>query len=253
VIDVSLDRAFVLPIYYDMLPDLAPDHALFLDMDGTLLDFAPTPAEVIVPPGLPALLADLAAQREGAMAILSGRTMADIDGVTGTVLPAGAEHGFLCRDAAGVIHRPITISANRPEWRAALHDAAVRMPGVAIEEKTYTLVAHFRRAPEHGPALRMLIEHFIEGEPDIEILPANMAWEIRPVGAGKGRALDWFMQQAPFRGRVPVFVGDDTTDEAAIDAANARGGIGLHVHRDFDGTTASVRAWLARAVKGVLR
>jgi len=238
----------LLPIYYDMLPDLTSGHALFLDMDGTLLDFAPTPAQVVVPRDLPALLADLAAQRDGALAILSGRTMADIDRVTGTRLPAGAEHGFLCRDASGIVHQPITTSANRPTWRAALHDAAARMQGVAIEEKTYTLVAHFRRAPEHGPALRALIEDLIAGQPGIEILPANMAWEIRPAGAGKGRALKWFMGQAPFAGRVPVFVGDDTTDEAAIEAANALGGIGLHVHRDFDGTTASVRAWLARAV-----
>ncbi|MCW8306193.1 trehalose-phosphatase [Acidiphilium sp. PA] len=231
-----------------MLPNLMPTHALFLDLDGTLLDFAPTPAEVVVPAGLPALLTSLAAARNGALAILSGRTMADIDSVTGTAFPAGAEHGFVCRDSAGVIHQPITTTANRPAWRQALHDAAAAMPGVAIEEKRYTLVAHFRRAPEHGPALRTLIDRLIEGVPDIDVLPANMAWEIRPVGADKGRALEWFMQQTPFAGRVPVFVGDDTTDEAAIAAARAQGGIGLHVHRDFDGTTNAVRAWLARAV-----
>jgi trehalose 6-phosphate phosphatase len=131
-----------------------PTHALFLDLDGTLLDFAPTPAEVVVPDGLPALLAALASARNGALAILSGRTMDDIDGVTGAPFPAGAEHGFVCRDSAGVIHQPITTTANRPAWRQALDDAAATMPGVAIEQKRYTLVAHLRRGAAACPARR---------------------------------------------------------------------------------------------------
>lgn len=233
-----------------MQPVLTPQHALFLDLDGTLLDFAPTPAEVVVPAGLPAMLTALSAQRDHALAILSGRTLTDIDGVVTGMLPAGAEHGFVLRDADGVIYRPVATTANRPEWLAALEQAAARMPGVNIEVKTYTLVAHFRRAPEHGPALRSLIEGLAAADPAVEILPANMAWEIRPIGAGKGFALDWFMARAPFAGKIPVFVGDDTTDEAAITAARAHGGIGLHVHRDFDGTTASVRTWLTHSLPG---
>jgi trehalose 6-phosphate phosphatase len=236
-----------------MLPNLTPNHALFLDMDGTLLDFAPTPDTVVVPERLPQLLTDLSAGLGGALAMLSGRTMADIDLITGVKFPAGAEHGFVCRDSMGVVRQPVATTANRPAWRAALLDAAAAMPGVGIEEKRFTLVAHFRRAPERGPELRRLVDGLISGEPDIEVLPANMAWEIRPVGAGKGHALEWFMHQAPFAGRVPVFVGDDTTDEAAIAAADALGGVGLHVHRDFDGTTGSVLRWLERAVDGMRR
>jgi trehalose 6-phosphate phosphatase len=230
-----------------MLPNLTPNHALFLDLDGTLLDFAPTPAEVVVPDGLGHLLDDLSTGLGGALAMLSGRTIEDIDLVTGTRFPAGAEHGFVCRDGDGVIHQPIETTANRPAWRQALQAAAAAMPGVAIEEKRFTLVAHFRRAPESGPALRRLVDELVAGVPEVEVLTANMAWEIRPVGADKGRALAWFMQAAPFAGRMPVFIGDDTTDEAAITAADALGGVGLHVHRDFDGTTASVRRWLERA------
>lgn len=230
-----------------MIPCLARDRALFLDLDGTLLDFAPTPAEVRPPVGLSTLLDELAAMRGGALAILSGRTLADIDRLTGTILPAGAEHGFVLRDNAGTIHKPIAATANRPEWRAALDSAAASMPGVVIEPKSSSLVAHFRRAPEHGARLRALVEGLIGEVPEIELLPANMAWEIRPRGAGKGRALEWFMARPPFAGRLPVFVGDDTTDEEAIAAAQALGGDGLHVHRDFDGTTRAVLAWLAAA------
>lgn len=234
-----------LPICSDMQPNLSADHALFLDLDGTLLDFAPTPAEVVVPTGLHNMLARHVEARDGALAILSGRTLADIDVVTGSVLPAGAEHGFVLRDATGLIHSPVKATANRTEWRKALETAAMTMPGVVIELKTATLVAHFRRAPERGDALRRLCESLIADAPEIEMLAAHMAWEIRPKGAGKGHALEWFMQHAPFAGRIPVFVGDDTTDEEAIDAAKRLGGIGLHVHRDFDGKTQAVRDWLA--------
>lgn len=227
-----------------MKPALTHRHALFLDLDGTLLDLALTPADVEVPPGLGSLLTGLAAQRNGALAILSGRTLVDIDAVTGAILPAGAEHGFLLRDATGTITRPVAQSANRPEWRAALEQAALAMPGVAIELKTYTLVAHFRQAPERGPELRAMIEAMITGDPSVELLGAHMAWEIRPKGAGKGSALHWFMRHRPFADKIPVFVGDDVTDEAAIDAAKALGGIGLHVARDFGGETKTVRAWL---------
>lgn len=230
-----------------MTPILTPEHALFLDLDGTLLDFAPTPEEVIVPEGLDRLLQDLSGQRGGALAILSGRPLADIDRITGYRFPAGAEHGYTIRTADGSVRQPVRATANRDGWRAALDEAAKACPGVRIEPKDSTLVAHFRRAPEAGPGLRRLIEELIAGAPDIELLPASMAWEIRPRGVGKGHALDWFMQQTPFVGRRPVFIGDDTTDEEAIAAAIAHGGLGLHVHRDFDGTPAAVLAWLRSA------
>lgn len=233
-----------MPIYGTMTQSLMSEHALFLDLDGTLLNFAATPEDVIIPEGLETLLMGLSRQREGALAILSGRRLGQIDDVTGHKFPAGAEHGFIIRDADGTIHEPVPTSANRKPWRAALEDAAARHPGVRIEPKTSGLVVHFRQAPDAGPELRRRIAALIADAPEIEVLPANMAWEIRPRGVGKGRALEWFMDRPPFAGRKPVFVGDDTTDEEAILAANALGGRGLHVHRDFDGTPEAVLAWL---------
>jgi trehalose 6-phosphate phosphatase len=91
-----------------------------------------------------------------------------------------------------------------------------------------------------------MIETMIAEVPGTELLAAHMAWEIRPRGAGKGQALRWFMEQPPFAGRKPFFVGDDITDEEAIEAANALGGTGLHVAQDFQGSTAAVRAYLAQ-------
>ncbi|HQT60476.1 MAG TPA: trehalose-phosphatase [Acidiphilium sp.] len=231
-----------------MQPILTRDHALFLDLDGTLLEFAPTAEEVAVPEGLASMLRGLAAQRDGALAILSGRSLAQIDAVTGAPFPAGAEHGFVLRDAAGVIHHPLHETANRAAWRAALEAAAAAHPGVRIEAKSASLVAHFRAAPAAGTALREMIGAMIAASPEVELLAANMAWEIRPRGAGKGRALEWFMARPPFAGRVPVFVGDDVTDEEAIAAAAAQGGHGLHVHRDFGGRPGAVLAWLGSAL-----
>lgn len=236
-----------------MPPDISERHALFLDLDGTLLDFAASPAEVETPPGLPKLLADLAAGRDGALAILSGRTLADIDRVVAregaAPLPAGAEHGMVLREPSGAVHHRDLGNGNRPEWRHALERAVDRRGGW-IEQKSRSLVAHFRAAPDLGPDLRALIERLIGDDETVEILPAHMAWEIRPRGVGKDHALEWFMARDPFRGRMPLFVGDDVTDEAAIEAADRLGGIGLHVARDFDGTTASVRRWLAAQAPG---
>lgn len=232
-----------------MLTKLPDDCAVFLDLDGTLVDIAPTPAEVVVPPGLPELLRGLSEQRRGALAILSGRKLADIDAITGGHLAAGAEHGIVLRDSAGRLHETAGPLPQLEAWRAVLEETARGMPGVVIEPKRFTVVAHYRLAPEQGPVLRELIETMISGVPGTELLAAHMAWEIRPRGAGKGRALRWFMDQPHFAGFRPFFVGDDTTDEEAIEAAKLLGGIGLHVARDFDGSTAAVRAFLARSLE----
>ena len=232
-----------------MKPDLSAGYAVFLDLDGTLVDLAPTPADVRVVAGLPALLRRLSRQCDGALAILSGRKLADIDAITRDHFPAGAEHGIVLRDAAGILHQTL---ADLPQLGALgdqLEVLARQMPGVLIEAKQHTVVAHYRLAPDFGPVLHEMINTMLAEAPGAELLAAHMAWEIRPRGAGKGQALRWFMEQKPFAGRKPFFVGDDTTDEEAIAAADALGGAGLHVARDFHGSTAEVRAYLAQFVK----
>jgi trehalose 6-phosphate phosphatase len=234
-----------------MKPDLSTGYAVFLDLDGTLVDLAPTPADIRVAADLPRLLRRLAAQCGGALAILSGRKLDDIDAITRESLPAGAEHGIVLRDAEGVLHQSLADLPQMGLWRRELEVLAREMPGVLIESKRHTVVAHYRQAPDFGPVLREMMETMIAGAPGTELLAAHMAWEIRPRGAGKGQALRWFMDRPPFAGRKPFFVGDDVTDEEAIEAANALGGVGLHVARDFNGSTAEVRAYLAQSLDSI--
>ena len=118
-----------------------------------------------------------------------------------------------------------------------------------LERKPHGLALHYRAAPEHGAALRRALEALLAGHgAQFGLLPAHMAFEIRPRLATKARAVAALMAQAPFAGRFPVFVGDDATDEEGMEAVRRRGGIGLHVGRDFRGGPAEVRAWLARAL-----
>ncbi len=227
-----------------MPPALHPGNALFLDIDGTLIDLAARPHDVIVPPALPGTLRDIQTRLNGALAVLSGRPMADIDALLKPGLPAGAEHGAVLRDAAG--HTIIT--AKRPalydKFRAILADAARARPGVLIEEKTYSLAIHYRQVPQYETELRALAAELVKGDDTAVLLPAHMAIEIKPRGGNKGDALKWFMATPHFAGRLPVFIGDDVTDEPAIEAASQAGGAGLHVARDFGGQTAAVRSWL---------
>ena len=228
------------------LPRIGPEHAVFLDIDGTLIDLAPTPDAVVVPPELPGTLRALRARLGGAVAVISGRKMADIDRLIGPDFAAAAEHGGILRNAAGVV----TYTARRPakydEWLAILQAGAADMPGVLVEVKQFNLVVHYRLAPEREAQVRRLVEALVAGADDVTLLPAHCAWELKAKGGDKGAALAALMRQPPFMGRVPIFVGDDVTDEPAMAQADALGGAGLHVGRDFAGETRAVREWLAR-------
>ena len=227
-------------------PKLTPGHALFLDIDGTLIDLAATPEGVCVPPGLPATLRTVRARLGGALALLSGRRLADIDHLLGPGLACAAEHGAILRDAAG----RVTLTAHRPaaydHWLSVLRRETRHMAGVLVEEKQFSLAVHYRQAPEHEPALGRLVERLIGQSEDAVMLLAHSAFELRPRGGNnKGEALAAFMAAQPFLGRIPVFVGDDVTDEPAIRKAAEQGGAGLHVAQDFNGSTQRVRDWLA--------
>jgi trehalose 6-phosphate phosphatase len=225
-------------------PKLTPNHALFLDLDGTVIDIAVTPDAVIIPPGLPETLTRLQHALGGALAILSGRKLADIDRLAGKNLACAAEHGAILRDAAGNITRTTSRPAAYESWLKTLNQYAAAMPGIMIEEKDISLVIHYRRVPEHEAELRRLAEQLVSASEDAVLLPAHCAFELKPSGGNKGDALAIFMAQPPFAGRPPIFIGDDVTDEPAIRKAIDLGGAGLHVARDFGGNPAAVRAWL---------
>jgi trehalose 6-phosphate phosphatase len=228
--------------------DLPPMHraAFLLDVDGTLLDFAATPLAVVVPADLPATLRALKGRVGGALGIISGRPVEQVAALFGDIPQAIAgEHGGAVRHAPdGAVERP-ALAAAPPEWLAEAERMAVAHPGTLLEHKARGFVLHYRNAPAAGQPLHDALAVMLAHSPYFALLPAHMAWEVRPRGTDKGMAVTAIMERPPFAGRVPVFVGDDVTDEDAVRAAQAIGGIGLMVADAF-GDPAGVRAWLRR-------
>ena len=218
--------------------------ALLLDLDGTLLDIAPTPDAVVVPPDLPASLHTLRTRLDGALAVISGRSVEQIEALLpDAVTVIAGEHGGAFRFAPGVpLERP-NLPAPPDAWFAAGARIAAAHPGALFERKSHGFVLHYRAVPEHGPALREAMAALVENSDRFAMTAAHMAWELRPKGADKGIAVRTLMAHAPFAGRLPIFIGDDVTDEDGIAAAQAMGGAGLRVPEAF-GTAEAVRAWL---------
>jgi trehalose 6-phosphate phosphatase len=206
--------------------------ALFLDVDGTLIEIAPTPESVVVPPDLVPLLQTLHEAMGGALAILSGRSIAVLDGLLGkTRLPmAGVHGGELRTEAAGEITalNPRLPEALQQRVWAIVDDLKQRWPGLRGEDKGSAFSFHFRQAPDAEPALHAAILALQLGE-DWEILPGHMIYEIRSRGQNKGAALRRLMAMPSFAGRKPVFAGDDRTDLDGIRAAVELGGDGIAV------------------------
>jgi len=228
------------------LPSAVRDWALFLDIDGTLLDIAPTPEAVEVPSDLAAKLEAASAWLGGALAVVSGRSLASIDQLLLPLkLPCAAEHGAVLRLPDGMLHH--TAPGALPDhWADRICTVAAAWPGVLIDAKSHGLALHYRLAPEREQDVRRLLNELIREEPDFEILPAKMALELRRRGLHKGAAVRAFMAVSPFAGRRPVFVGDDVTDEDGFTAARDHGGLGLSVLDVFGGAPSQVRAWLRR-------
>lgn len=225
------------------------DWALFLDLDGTLLDIAPTPDSVEVPEGLVGRLSEVSEALNGAVAIASGRLLAEIDQLLAPLkLPAAGEHGAVIRLPDGLYDE---LDCKIPvDWVETLTAAAARMPGVLIERKAHSVVAHYRRAPENLDELRKIAVHLVGLAPaSFEILEAKMAIELRPRTVTKARAVNRLMQCEPFKGRTPVFVGDDLTDHDGFKAAEALGGVAVDVFQRFAGRPQEVRNWLKQVAR----
>ena len=220
------------------------DAALLLDLDGTLLDMAPTPDSVVVPAGLKDDLRRLRDLLDQAVAVVTGRPVEAIETLLGDAIPTIAgEHGGAIRPTAGaMIERP-DLPAPPAEWLAAGAALEAAHPGAMFERKARGFGLHYRLAPDAGPEIHAALSSLLAGAPDFELMPGHMLWEVRPRGIDKGHAVENLMRRAPFHGRVPVFIGDDTTDKDGIRAAEALGGTGLWVP-DVFGDASGVRAWL---------
>jgi trehalose 6-phosphate phosphatase len=218
--------------------------ALFLDIDGTLIEIAARPDAVVIPETLPALLHAIQERLGGALALVSGRRLDDIDRMMAPYrFPCAAEHGAILRFADGSARLQQDSFVVPERLREKLRQAAARWPGANVEEKTFNIVVHYRQAPSRGDEIHAFIQSLLVGE-DFEILPARMAFEIRHRALNKGAAVNAFMAEKPFASRVPVFVGDDVTDEDGFRAAETLSGIAVDVRVVFAGEPSDVRAWL---------
>lgn len=213
---------------------LAPDPrwALFLDVDGTLLHFADTPDGVRTDEAVCRLLSHLQAALQGAVALISGRGVENLDALFAPLkLPLAGLHGLEHRDANGQLH-VLGEAAALDHLRAPLRELSESHEGLLFEDKGRALAVHFRLAPEEAPRVRKAIEGLVGETSELRLIHGNMVIEIKPRHADKGSAVRAFMVEAPFRGRIPVFLGDDVTDEDAFKAVNDLGGISIHVRHD---------------------
>lgn len=198
--------------------------ALFLDVDGTLIEFEQDPEAVTLLPDVREAIGRISDRLEGAVALISGRPLAQLDRLFAPLqLPAAGLHGHEVRSMQG---HTLTgdSSADTSEWLHAVHQQAMRFahgfPGVLIEDKGRSLALHWRGAPNAATDVRAFAERHIRGHSGYRLQPGDHVVEFVPLGSDKGRAIRQLMQQLPFRGRVPVFLGDDLTDEFGFNAAN---------------------------------
>jgi trehalose 6-phosphate phosphatase len=229
------------------------ESAILLDIDGTLLNFAPTPREVLVPPSLRDTLQRLWEKTGGAVALVSGRSLDDIALLFAPLeLPAIGGHGAELSPYPGGDAEVIRLGPLDPAVKKKL--AAVRDigPGILLEDKTHSLAIHYRLAPDKERVVRDTVRAICAAFPAgaLEVLPGSKVIEVKQTGFDKGSAVRELMRYEPFRGRRPIFVGDDTTDEMVFPVLPEFGGIGFSVGRRVDGaigcfeTPADVRWWL---------
>lgn len=235
--------------------------ALFLDVDGTLLDIEDHPAGVKAEPSLIALLTRLAERLGGALSLISGRPVADLDRIFGGIrFAAAGGHGAELRPHPDdpVTSTKWSLPASALEQIRAF---AGSDPGLLLEEKRGGVSLHYRRAPE----LEAQCTDFVQGllpdlEQDFRLIAGKMVYEFAPKEHHKGAAITEMMQQDPFAGRRPVFVGDDVTDEDGFRAVNALDGITIRVGGSRDSEAeyaledvAAVRSWLGSIAQRVSR
>jgi trehalose 6-phosphate phosphatase len=239
-------------------PDPLPGKgvSLLLDLDGTIAPIMPKPHDVLPAPARTLLMKRLGDRLRGRLAIVSGRTIAEVDRVLeGSVLAVAGVHGLERRMADGRLERAAP-DRSLDIVRAQLPRLLGRFPGLITEDKGLSVTIHFRSSPEAGPAVTAFARE-IAARTNLVLQPGDTVAELRGPGAGKGAAIRAFMSEAPFAGTSPVYLGDDQTDEDGFEAAHALGGVGVLVG-PFKRTTATRRLanvdavmdWLSAAVSG---
>jgi trehalose 6-phosphate phosphatase len=248
------DAPDAVPVPRALIPRLS-DTAILLDIDGTLLDLMPTPRQVWVPPGLAKTLDHLLTRTSGALALVSGRSLNDIDLIFAPArFPAVGGHGAEMRltadGEAAVIHAP----PMDQELKRRLAAIARLSPGILLEDKGYSLALHYRLAPHAEKAIYEAIALIRADLPDapIEVLPGKCVYEIKHAGFTKASGVRELMSREPFKGRRPLFIGDDVTDESVFAIMPDFDGLSFSVGRRANGVSGhfdapvDVREFLAR-------
>lgn len=232
--------------------------ALLLDIDGTLIDLAPTPSAIHVPPELPHLLEELMRRTSGALALVSGRTIGDIDAImTPVKLPAVGGHGAEMRLLSGGDVRAAAVRPMDDHLKQRFAAIASFNRDILIEDKGYSMALHYRLAPEAERYIYDSVAAIRADLPEapIEILAGKFVVEIKHEGFSKATAVRELMALSPFAGRFPIFLGDDVTDESVFGIMPDIHGAAYSVGRKVQGTAGhfdsphDVRLWLARMIK----
>jgi trehalose 6-phosphate phosphatase len=213
-------------------PHLRPEGvALFLDVDGTLLEIEHEPDAVVVPGGLLRVLEALHGKTGGALALVSGRPLEQLDRLFAPLrLNAAGLHGLERRNLMSGTTRAQRKPALFDEARDELLSFAAPRPGVLLEDKGLTLALHYRNAPDQREAAQEVVHRLARAsEGALIVLPGKMVFELKPPGVNKGRAIEEFLEEPPFAARQPVFAGDDMTDEAGFEVVNGARGLSIRV------------------------
>jgi trehalose 6-phosphate phosphatase len=236
------------------LPRFPLDAALFLDFDGTLVDLAPRPDAVRVEALVPPTLQQLARALDGALAIVSGRPVAEIDHhLQPLSLCAAGVHGVEFRGADGRLQRLAV--PDLEHVRARLQALVQQHPGLRLESKPGAIALHYRQAPALETLCRDTMQRVQAALTGMSLLHGKMVLELKPAGASKGEALRRFLDELPFRGRRPWFFGDDVTDESGFEVVQALGGVAVKVGAGASVAAhhlpdpAAVRDWLTRTAR----
>jgi len=242
------------------LPTIAHNWALFLDVDGTLLNYVSRPEAAIVPPSLRQTLAGMSAALDGALAIVSGRTIADLDRLFAPLrVPVAGQHGAEARRSERTCILAADSTPSTPALASILapvYALVARQPAIMIENKGLSAAVHYADAGPERDALSAILPGAIaRSKGAYQLLASHLAFDIVPHAVDKGRAVDWFMAASPFAGRIPVFIGDDRTDEDGFAAVTARGGYAIKVGQPDNSiarwhmrSPSELREWLDRSL-----
>lgn len=237
-------------------PLLSGEHAFFFDLDGTLAEIKPHPDQVSIPAEVRSLLQKLSSMNNGALALVSGRSMVELDKLaTPFQFPLAGVHGAERRDINGTRHVVSLPQALVESLHQRLEQALAKMPGTELEPKGMAFALHYRLAPEYEQQVLQLAHTLAQQHDELALQPGKCVVELKPKGINKGAAVAAFLTEAPFAGRTPVFVGDDLTDEAGFHTVNAMNGVSIKVGQGETqanwrlSTVQDVHAWLEQLVQ----